>query len=228
MKPPTVQQVQANDLIGSSPKLGQPMLVQRYDAAISHLMAAAMLTRSASRLEVELGNRDIPYGPLLDEIRWNVTAAVIMSVAALEANLNELQDDVGMKEDDLKSMVCKSFKGRHDFTLEHLNKPELDWSKAPAQNVTLLIKLRNELVHPRPEWGNQQNKHKKLGKNLRDKFELSRFHGNDAPIFPTRVMSHGCASWAVNSAYEFGEEVSLRLRDGPKFGQFASSFSTSP
>lgn len=193
-----------------------PVLTQRYDSGIQHLMAAATFARAAGLLEKEHAGKS--YGPFFDEIRWNVSAAVIMSVAALDANLNELLADVSVDEEFLHLIERLPFMDRHQYSLWHLGKQKLDLGKAPAQPVQLLLDFRNELVHPRPEWDNAQKRHKLLGDKLKSAgVPLTSFKIAGVPIYPLRVMSHGCAAWAVKSALNFGETFAVTMRGRSKF-----------
>ena len=81
-----------------------------------------------------------------------------------------------------------------------------------------LMKLRNALVHFRPDWDSVQEHHGKLGKQLKGAFPPSPFVSSDtAPFFPTRCMSHGCAAWAVRTAWNFGDAFAVRLGTNSKF-----------
>jgi len=60
------------------------------------------------------------------------------------------------------------------------------------------------LVHFKPEWDNDQKKHRKIEEKLHGRFELNPFWPKDNPIFfPFKCLSHGCASWAVRSSMNF-------------------------
>ena len=70
--------------------------------------------------------------------------------------------------------------------------------------MDLLIDLRNMLVHFKPEWDNDQKKHKEVEKKLKGRFELNPFWPKNNPIFfPFKCLSHGCANWAVGSSMRF-------------------------
>jgi len=74
----------------------------------------------------------------------------------------------------------------------------------PFQDISLVIKLRNVLVHFEPEIiGAEENK-QKLEKLLEGKFEQCPFYSNPSYLFfPHRCLSHGCAKWVVISCIYF-------------------------
>jgi hypothetical protein len=60
--------------------------------ASHHLQAAAMYAREVHRIEVE--HTGEPYGSFFDEIIRYASSVIIMSLAALEANINEHIDGI--------------------------------------------------------------------------------------------------------------------------------------
>jgi hypothetical protein len=71
-----------------------------------------------------------------------------------------------------------------------------------VQNVASLIKLRNAVLHFRPEWSCEQKEHGKLARQLANRFELSPFLPNE-PVFPRAWASGSFAFWALQSVKEF-------------------------
>ena len=74
--------------------------------------------------------------------------------------------------------------------------------KPVVQNVEALIKLRNAVVHFRPEWFDEQDKHDKLSRQLIHKFKLSRFLRHE-PLFPRAWASGSFAVRALKSTVDF-------------------------
>ena len=64
---------------------------QRHNFAVQHLLAAARFARLC--FEVEETHAGEPFGSFYDEVTSYATAAVFSSVAALEANINEVFAD---------------------------------------------------------------------------------------------------------------------------------------
>ncbi len=73
----------------------------------------------------------------------------------------------------------------------------------PYQNANLTIKLRNTLIHYKPE-SFSPDKRYKLGDQLKGKFPQNKLmieSGN--PYFPDKCLGYGCANWSYNSMEEF-------------------------
>jgi hypothetical protein len=73
----------------------------------------------------------------------------------------------------------------------------------PYQAVYGLVRLRNALVHYRPEWDTEVEEHRKLEQILANRFKESRYSASDQTFFPHRCLGHGCAAWAIKTAVDF-------------------------
>ena len=62
----------------------------------------------------------------------------------------------------------------------------LNKGEAAFDNVAALIKLRNALVHFKPEWSDEKREHLKIEKRLKGKFQLSPFLSPNDEFFPKR------------------------------------------
>ena len=92
------------------------------------------------------------------------------------------------------------------------NAPPLAVGAEPVQSFNLLRRLRNALVHFKPEWSHELDDHKKMGQRLIDHgLRLHPSISNPDDAFPLGCMSHGVADWAVKTAADFLREVSQRL-----------------
>lgn len=79
----------------------------------------------------------------------------------------------------------------------------------PLRPVLYLIKLRNALVHFKPETIDSEAEHK-LEKQLRPLIrENQQPVGN--PWFPNKLFGAGLAEWACASALSFADEWSTRV-----------------
>ncbi len=108
-----------------------------------------------------------------------------MSVAALEAYINEVFVDYQIYFPDRDAVIFEllweAIK-KSDKTLDKyqtalkLNRVSLfEIGKNPYQDAKLLIGLRNELVHFKPEWDDDANEHIKLATKLESKIDFSPF-----------------------------------------------------
>lgn len=210
--------------------VGEIRLRQKSAFAVQHMIAAARFSRQCGQVQTE--NLGKEFGPFFDEQISCVSATVMLCVAALEANINEhlsvgerlfphvnesarnefieLLEPVAILDKYQKSL---SFKGIEVF----------DRGGEPFQSVDTLIALRNELVHFHPEWHDEQDRHKKLGQRLAEKFELSPFLKEEGSVlFPQRFISHGCTKWAVQSSIKFMDKFSELIGFESNFKKFQS------
>ncbi len=102
---------------------------------------------------------------------------------------------------------------------------KLDFSHTKVQNIDALIKLRNAVIHFRPEWSDQQDKHNKLSKQLKNKFQQSPFL-SDEPIFPLAWASASFASWALCSTVAFLEYFYTEADIAYPLSQFKDQLTT--
>ncbi|MCZ6829726.1 MAG: hypothetical protein O7F73_09085 [Gammaproteobacteria bacterium] len=79
---------------------------------------------------------------------------------------------------------------------------KLDFGSEPVQSADALVKLRNAVVHFRPEWFDSQTKHEKLSKLLNGRFASSQFFP-DEPIFPRAWATGDFSAWAIRSTVGF-------------------------
>lgn len=178
--------------------------------------------------ENEQSYKGRPLGDFYDQIRQDVVATVLMSVAAMESNINEF-----LFEDENFSILSKSAKDtaaelmdrnsildKYQNTLGLLDAERFDkGTEANFQHASALIKLRNAITHFKPEWSDEQVFHRKLGKQLNGKFEPSPFFSEDKPLFPERCMSMGCADWAVKTSLRFILAFYEKAKCPPKFNK---------
>jgi hypothetical protein len=187
----------------------------RHNLAIQHLMGAALFARNTHAIE-EL-HRGESIEPYFNQIMWQVTACVMMAVAAVEAHFNERMADLKVDNEFLKLIDRKGPIERHARVLQFRGGAVLDLGAAPTQPFSDLVLLRNALVHFSPEWDTDQVRHAELHTSLKGKFTTSPFVGPNDVFFPKRCMSHGCAAWAVRSARDFGDKFADLLGVKPRF-----------
>jgi len=200
----------------------------RTNLSVMHLIAAARFSRCVSKIESEcLKNRkDSPYSDVFPYC----SAAVLQNVASLEAYINEVLTDREKHFSSSNRALLERLDEyvdrlpiieKYGFTLFVKGKQEFSSDQNPAQNVSVLIRLRNALVHFRPEWDDKQKEHAKLSKVLRGKFEPNPFFQRTDPLFPKAWATHGCTAWAVNSCLALMKEFEKRMELPPKFDKHA-------
>jgi len=208
----------------------QASMTQRYNFAVQHLLSAARFRTLCGRTEKE--NSGTAFGPFFEEIQSYATAAVLSSVAALEASINEVYIDAideiqalpGLSRDQVWDLwphvEDKPILDKYQLTLTLCGREQMDVGTEPLQSVQTLIRIRNALVHFKPEWHNEQREHRKLGKQLQGKFALSPFPNSKAPVFPMRCMTQGLADWAICSVSSFASGFAERIDIKDRFAQF--------
>lgn len=184
--------------------------ISRTNLAVQHIFAAAYFTRKAKELEdVNAGKQ---FADFYEEIVWNVSSAILFAVAALEADANEIFIDanIHLKEydkdllDEIWNLIeKKTILEKYEMVLFLKKKERFDKGDPMYQDAASLIKLRNALVHFKPEWDNEKREHKKIEDRLRGRFALSPFLPVGTEFFPKSCMSHGCAEWAIKAALAF-------------------------
>jgi len=183
----------------------------RTNLALHHLFAAC---RFATRIgEIERQNLSQPFGSFWEEILQNSLGVATLSVACIEGYANELYFEPSAIAPTLNSAATalvaelldnESILRKYSAALTFRCGMSLDFGVQPVQNADALIKLRNAVVHFRPEWFGEQERHEKLSNILQHKFKTSPFLPND-PVFPRAWASYDFAIWALKSTVAFLE-----------------------
>jgi hypothetical protein len=208
-----------------------PATIKLWSRLSKHLIqGAAMSARSAARIEEEKRDDSSPrFDP---EHRAYVMSAVVMAVSFLEATINELFAQAadgrlkGLNADATRRLSgCWGLEGFQTLSLlEKFNAAVLltgnvPFTKGalPYQDVQLLVRLRNALVHYRPEWMTAASEadatveRRRLEKSLKGKFPINPLIAKGNPFWPDKCLGYGCAKWAVESAVKFADEFFSRM-----------------
>ena len=106
---------------------------------------------------------------------------------------------------------------KYQVVLTTTNKEKFNAGIPPYQDVDNLIKLRNALIHYKPEWDTDSKIHKSIEDRLKNNFNINPFsHFNDA-FFPKKCLGHGCAEWAVRSSIKFVQAFFEKMSFSPKW-----------
>ena len=213
---------------GMFPSLqAQATLRQRMNFAVQHLMAAARFSRHVGRIESE--NVGAPFGPFFDELLAYSSACVLSSVAALEAYANEFFADAPQNIPNVKRPVLEQLwrlierepiLEKFDIALTFCGAARLDRNREPVQSVKVLIRVRNEFTHFKPEWLDDPDIHESLSKQLQGKFTPSVYRASNIPIFPMGMATHDCTKWVIQSCLGFAREFERLGGFVPKFEMF--------
>jgi len=177
----------------------------RRNMAVQFLSGSAYFCRRIAEIEKE--NAGKPFSNFFDEIIWNFSACIMLSVAALEAYINECADDISFDKELLELVGRRpAILDRYYYFLKLNNKPLFNKGQRPAQDISGLITLRNKLVHFVPVWDDQI--HRQQMENLVPNLQTSPFLGEKEPFFPLRCISHSYAEWGIKVVCDFLEMFS--------------------
>lgn len=181
----------------------------RVNLALHHLLAAC---RGCAAIgAIESSHEGEEYGPFWDEILHNALSVSTLSVAAVETYANQLFCDGILENAGMRSAAAEEIAAltdreqilsKYSLALSVAKGIRLDRGATQVQNMDVLIKLRNAVVHFRPEWFDAQDKHDKLSKRLAYKFEPSPYLRNE-PMFPRAWASHSFALWSITTTVSF-------------------------
>lgn len=186
--------------------------------ALYHLFAACRFAESVR--VAEEGNADAEFGEFWSEILENSLGVVTMSVAALECYANEYYADgraldcyVNHESALLITDLIdkKGILDKYNLLLALRSGKQLDPGQDLVQRVNVLIKLRNAIVHFRPEWFHERHEHDKLTRHLEARFKKSPFLPND-PMFPRAWASASCAGWSISTVVGFIDYFCIESR----------------
>ena len=199
-----------------------------------HLWSAKKSSREAEIIECESSAKN--KFNLVH--RAHVMNSILSSVAFAEAAINELYQDAldghlsyiaslnkkeislladywSMTEMQNKSHI--SLLDKYQLALRFCDKSIFDNHSNPYQNAQLVIRLRNAIVHYKPETIATDTEHK-LSKQLKNKFPenfLMSESGN--PYFPDKCLGSGGAEWAWKSMECFVNEFFLKIGVCPNY-----------
>ena len=195
-----------------------------------YLISACSFARQVKRLEVENEGRE--FAEFWDEVFGYASATILTTVAALESYINEFFADVydnftlidkNTLSKTVKAHQMKNALEKFNLALELKQLDRLNGRDPVFWNVQLLVKLRNALVHFKPELGSEQREHAKLSNELKGRFKGSSFL-SDSRLFPRAWASHGCCVWVIESTVAFIEDFEDRTDSLKRLEQFKPRF----
>lgn len=188
----------------------------RSNFAVNHLRVAIRDTQMA--YAVEQSNDTSQFGSWFDDMMMHVPVAVVMAAAALEANSNEIIQDILDKSthvrlteahnallNDLRNDRSGNAMGKYRKLGLLLDKTPV--TDSPAwQNADLLFRFRNSFMHFKPAWDSETDIHDgTLVRGLKNRVPITPAYQSNF-MFPYGFLTYGCAKWAVESARTFSAE----------------------
>lgn len=216
--------------VASSPNLVQDHLdmavlfAEKAQAIEGTYTSRAEMAEAAGESVEEIG--DVLNDPVTakQECRFYATGAVIAAAAFTEACINSLIYRGISTEGHPARLEMKNasvLEKIHDYThislfdYGTLNKyklvlaiadKDLDTGGQVVENITLVYKLRNTLIHHQPAFDvlSDEEVEQRLGE-LYHKFDTSPLYPEGGLFFPYQCMSFDCARWAIEACLEFTE-----------------------
>jgi len=194
-----------------------------------HLDSADRFASVCAKIESEEKHMEWPQ-PRWDEARSNSLAAVLLAAASLESSVNEFyQQAVDKDGNALKPLSESQIKllaelwpeieklsplRKHQIALVTMGHEPMSQGQEPYRSADGLMRLRNALVHFKPEWDNDLKDHRSLEQRLSQLFPVSvlanRAKGQML-WFPYKCLGAGCAEWAIESAVRFSQQFANTL-----------------
>ncbi len=208
-------------------EVGEPTIVMGIRWSRYHLHAAKMFARKAAELEEARPEN----GPFSFGHRAFVMNAITASVQFAEAAVNgivELADDASDPAFSRLSRAARSGLpeiARLDRIIPEADKANLILIAAgltplsrginPLQDFSLVVKLRNALIHSRPETRPVDDDDDatlgSLGKSLKAKGYPLNPRMKSGLMYPDQLLSAGCAEWALACTRALIGELDRRL-----------------
>ncbi len=168
-------------------------------------------------------------------------SAIFLSVAFLEAKINELLEDVRDSGESSRTLVPAEERSLHEVgrllakgtgipdnldrtldkyqqTLDGCLRETFDKGADPYQSARLAIKVRNELIHYQPTWVSS-NQPRDLDKELKAKLQDSFFlnvtpknvWSNYIGGFSHECLTHDYALWTIKKCASFVDQFFVRM-----------------
>lgn len=171
-------------------------------------------------------------GRMATELQETSLAVVIIASSAVEAMINELflehqlfgKPRMNGLPDDVSKAFSAAFTAEIEWSpplvkcqiaLAIAGKRRMDFGQGVGQEMNLLIKLRNALVHHRPVTvvhGNPASESADIiERQLANRFPRAKIFGNTAPFRWSGCLGAGCAEWATKTSKGFQEEFFNQL-----------------
>ncbi len=212
---------------------GHSTVRTRTNLSILHLHSACLFSRQVQELEEQNAGKE--FGTFSwEDIFARASASVLLTVAALESYVNELYADretnfprVGT---DLLIKLWETYEAKPvlekvDLALLLREAGPLKRGVRPTQEIALLVRLRNALIHFKPEWFGERRAHAELSDQLAKCFAPSAFFSKGERMFPRRWASHDCTAWAIGAAIEFIEALEKQAGLRARLAQFKGKLS---
>ena len=193
--------------------------------SVRYIQSAALLCRLGYGIE-RAGRTAAPAQDDLLRHEVFILNSVLSTVTFLECTINELYADVAddaylcedEQHEELLMRIRTGWTNEKNFDrfplidkyqriLVLAGQAPFDEGDRAYDNVRMLIRLRNHLMHYRREWVvipiegavrlQEETASDRFEKILRKSFATNPLAGKNQPFFPDICLGHGCAEWAI-------------------------------
>lgn len=169
------------------------------------------------------------------EHRGLVVAVVMQCAAALETESHEIAvhgpgAHLGSNGTDMEAQRFlhpiseivddQSTLDRFDLMLHLLGKSPIDHGQEPYQSASLVVRLRNEIVHYKSRWGAEMKSTKLYKALLACGHKPPPFMPEGVNYFPLRCLNADLAAWCVTGTVAFLDLVYSRLGTPSRFRDY--------
>jgi hypothetical protein len=195
---------------------GRAEIRVRYSFTAQYLASSAIFAKRSA--EIEQANPQVADEATQTEHRGLVTAAIMQCVAAVEAESAELtmygpghhlgSDRTDANARDFLEPLAKfiddqSALDRYDVILPLLRKQPLAMGEQPWQDMGVLVRLRNELIHYKSKWDRDMDQQKLFATLKQLKLAKPSFVATNTTFFPHQLLGASCAAWSVRTDVAF-------------------------
>ena len=192
------------------------ILSVRYSFTAQYLTSSATFAKRSA--QIEQANPQVADDATQTEHRGLVAAAIMQCVAAVEAESAELTmygpghhlgsngTDVNARDflEPLATFIDnQSALDRYDIILRLLRKQPLVRGQQPWQDMEVLVRLRNELIHYKSKWDKDMDQQKLFATLKQLKLAKPSFVATNTNFFPHQLLGASCAAWSVRTAVAF-------------------------
>ncbi|PGA40069.1 hypothetical protein [Bacillus toyonensis] len=111
----------------------------------------------------------------------------------------------------IKNNERHSILHKYKTVLEKSGQNTFDEETNPYQDAKLLVELRNNLVHYKPEWVEYEGNTEEFEIKYGGKFDPNPLYSNVPSYFPNKCLGFGSSKWALITAYNLAEDFYRRL-----------------
>lgn len=210
----------------------------RYSFTAQYLGASALFARRCA--DIERTHPDNIDETTRIEHCGLVTAVIMQCAAAVEAESAELTmhgpgNHLGSDRMDRNAHAFlaplaeiiddQEALTRFKLILHLLDKPPMPEGEQPWQDMAVLVRLRNELIHYKSKWGKEMDRQKFFASLKSLHLAKPPFVPTNTNFFPRQFLGASCAAWSVRTAVGFLNGFYVRMGIESRLKPYMAQFS---